>query len=167
MVVSFTASCRAYRRCGLKWIASLYGLIFLCHFLSFAELVVLLYMDWWWDYHRYEVLTILVGVSSALWLVCVILALSIPPFDTSTCSNNEEPTNNAPRGSAVHPAPDNNRNEEAPYEEEDTYVQVKTVTAVPIPNPGLEEPSTQNFVDQNNIRFQKYTSPSEPYLRSS
>lgn len=151
MIVSFAASCRAYRRRGLKWIASLYALVFLCHFFSFAELVVWFYMGWWWYYN--DILFILVGVSSTLWLVCVILALSIPSFDTHTCSNNDQTTTNGPQGSAVYPAPSDNQDEgEESCEDENVYTQVKTVAAVPIPMTELEEPPSQN-----TTRFQKYS----------
>ena len=156
MIISCTASCRAYRRRGLKWIASLYGLIFLCHFFSFAELIVWVYLGWWYDYDwywyapPYDVLAIFVGVSSGLWLICVILALSVPPFDTP--SNNEETINNGPRGDSVYPNPQNNQGDE-----EDAYIRVKTVTAVPIPLPGLEEPPSHN-----NARLRRDAGPLGP-----
>ena len=148
MIVSFTASCRAYRRRGLKWIASLYGLVFLCHFFSFAELIVWSYMDWWWC-DSYSC-SIMVGISSALWLVCIILALSVPPFDT--LDNNKETINNGPRGDSVYPNPQNNQGDE-----EDAYIRVKTVTAVPIPLPGLEEPPSHN-----NARLRRDAGPLDP-----
>ena len=148
LVVSFTASCRAYRRCGLKAIASLYGFVFLCNFFCFAQLALYIYWrgcNLYWCPECIRII-ILVAVSGALWLVCFVLALSVPPFDTCNPSrSNEETTTHSPRGGSVYSNPQNNQGDE-----EDAYIRVKTVTAVPIPLPGLEEPPSHN-----NARLRK------------
>ena len=129
LVVSFTVSCRAYRRCGLKVIASLYGFVFLCNFFCFAQLALVMYRNIC-DFDRCFLCifyTILVAVSGAYWLVCFVLALLVPPIDTSSCSN-EETTTIGPRGNAVCPDPQNNQDGV-----EDAYIHVKTVMAESIP----------------------------------
>lgn len=180
-IVSFIASCRAYRRCGLKAIASLYGLVLLCHVFSFAEVATCLSIAseldcfgdgwdascettghcYWFSYESSDVhiaTTVLVGISSLLWLISFVFALMVPPFKDADIEDNATIT---PRGSADHL---NSANEEGGRDEErEMCVHIKTVSAVPLPiSEDEDSPTLQYTTCSGGANYEKHSGPLEP-----
>jgi len=96
MVVSFTATCRAYRPCGLKAIAALYAFCFVCQIISLILAVTndsFCWLDPYYIYSPYSdesmiacrAATLGLSISSSiLWAVCSIVAALVPSHDKSS-----------------------------------------------------------------------------------
>lgn len=180
-IVSFTASCRAYRRCGLKAIASLYGSVLLCHVFSFAEVATCMSIaserdcddsdDWnaceetghcYWfldGSHGSQIaMTVLVAISSLLWLISFVFILMVPPFKDSDIEDNATTT---PRRSADHSS---DTNEEGMRDvQEEMSVHITTVSAVPVPiSEDEESPTLQYITCSGGGHYEKNPGPLEP-----
>ena len=182
-IVSFTASCRAYRRCGLKAIASLYGLVLLCHIFSLAEVATCMSIivtserdcygdDWdasceetghcyWFIYSPTSfqiVTTVLVSISSLLWLISFVFVLMVPPFKDADIEDNATTT---PRGSADNLS---HTNEEGGQDDlEEMFVHIKTVSAVPVPiSEDGDSPTLQYTTCSGGGHCEKHSGPLEP-----
>lgn len=76
MVVTFTATCRAYPQCGLKAICGLYVLCLVCQLISLILAVT--------DNNLYSCRAAILGFSIPclfLWGVCSICAALVPPYN--------------------------------------------------------------------------------------
>jgi len=105
MVVSFTATCRAYRPCGLKAIAALYAFCFVCQITSFILAVTndqFCYSNSMWG-PTYICRAWTNGfsiTSSILWAVCSVVAAHVPSYDK--CSERiVSPVGNEPAQTSI------------------------------------------------------------------
>ena len=93
MVVTFTATCRAYRQCGVEAVCGLYILCFICQLISLLLAVTDHNLYCWadrWDGYpdMLECRAATLGFSISclfLWGVCAVFAFFVPPHS----ANNE------------------------------------------------------------------------------